>query len=83
MELTRGLAIAQKRQTSLNVLISRVEFGGALIGVEGIGGLVVARLILHSKVSKNPSRVDAAGIPVVDLPESLDRTKLPIYMGSV
>lgn len=42
----RGLPVLQKLQASLDVDVCGVEVGCALVGVEGIGGLVVAGFIL-------------------------------------
>ena len=42
----RCLATAQDLQTSLDVYVARIEVGGSLVCIEGIGGLVVARFVL-------------------------------------
>lgn len=44
---TCALAASKELQSRFDVLIRRIQFGSALVGIEGIGGLVVARLILH------------------------------------
>lgn len=43
----RGLSVLQKLQASLNVYVRRVEVGRALVCVQGIRCLVVARLVLR------------------------------------
>jgi len=43
---SRGLAILEELKTRLDVDIGRIEIGGTLIGVERVGGLVVAGLVL-------------------------------------
>lgn len=42
----RRLAVAQKGQSRFDVLVLGVQFGGALVGIESIVGLIVAGLVL-------------------------------------
>jgi hypothetical protein len=45
-----GLTTLQKLQTRLDVHVRRIQLCGALVGIEGVGGLVVAAFILcHSQ----------------------------------
>jgi hypothetical protein len=50
---SRCLPILQKLKASLDVYVGGIEIGCALVGVEGIGGLVVARLIQCSQIVPN------------------------------
>lgn len=45
---TRVLTASQELQPRLDVLVGRIQLCGALVGIESIVSLVVARLVLHS-----------------------------------
>jgi len=44
-----GLSITEELEAGLDVRVRGIELGGALVGVEGICNLVVARFILTTQ----------------------------------
>jgi lactate dehydrogenase-like 2-hydroxyacid dehydrogenase len=50
---TIGTTRAKKLKASFNVWVTRVQFRCPLIGVQRIGNLIVARLVLFAKLITN------------------------------
>lgn len=53
---------AQKLEARLDVRVSGVELGSALVSVERVGDLVVARLVLEKRQQRERSRIGLLGV---------------------
>ena len=71
----RPLVVPQQLQPGLDVLIARVEVGCALVRIQGVVGLIVARLVLRTMSAPTTGRTQGLGSGASQV--SPGRTTLP------